>query len=67
MSSNEHFRQEPVNPELEPGLANELINEASRTMSGLPRDFDPRYEQALAEEQERLRQIADNLRPPNGE
>jgi len=64
---NDRFRDDSVNPGLEPERAKELLDEASRTVSGLPKDLDPRYEQALAEEQKRLRQIADNLRPPNGE
>lgn len=64
MSNNEHFRDHSVNPELEPELAAQLLDEASRTPSGLPRDLDPRHQRALEEEQERLRQIADKLIPP---
>ena len=64
MSTNEHFREDSVDSELEPELAKSLLEEASRTVSGFPIVLDPRFVMALAEEQERLRQIADNLIPP---
>lgn len=64
MSGNEHFRDDSADPELEPERAEQLLDEASRTVSGLPKDLDPRYIQTLSEEQERLRKIADSLIPP---
>ena len=44
-----------------------LLDEASRTVSGLKRDFDPREVELLESEEARLRRIADELLPPTTE
>jgi hypothetical protein len=41
-----------------------LLDEASRTVSGLKRDVDPREVSTLESEDARLRKIADELLPP---
>lgn len=41
----------------------ELIEEASKTISGLQKDFDPRDQLVLEEETKRLNEIADKLKP----
>ena len=62
--SPERFRDHSVDQDSDPGLAEQLIDESTRTVSGLQKEDDPRNALALAEEQARLQKIADSLIPP---
>jgi hypothetical protein len=49
---------------LTPERQEQLLDEASRTVSGLKRVVDPREVSVLESEEARLRKIADELIPP---
>ena len=61
MSNNEHFRDGVVDTTKDPKLCEELLDEASRTVSGLLKEADVRDQLVLDEEQQRLQRIADSL------
>jgi hypothetical protein len=62
--SPERFRDRSVDQDSDPGLVEQLIDESTRTISGLQKEEDPRAALVLAEEQARLQKIAEGLIPP---
>ena len=61
MSDNENFTEDVVDASKNPKLAEKLLDEASRTVSKIPREADVRDQSVLDEEQQRLQRIADSL------